>query len=160
MFFYWNCLKDVNRQHTWGNTWQLMGLRVLSGNTQKWFLLHPCWQGYQGLVDGGDNIRPATWESVSMMLQLVRANPKHLKAPKPTYFSCPDVTGKESSSSSINKDRAKHFFLLSLSFFQFLLDIRVGLWSAVPVVRTSAPRRDEPRLLTTWWSWASPTCVW
>lgn len=28
-------------------------------------------QGYQGLVDGGDNIRPATWESVSMMLQLV-----------------------------------------------------------------------------------------
>lgn len=30
-------------------------------------------QGYQGLVDGGDNIRPATWESVSMMLQLVSA---------------------------------------------------------------------------------------
>lgn len=28
-------------------------------------------QGYQGLVDGGDHIRPATWESVSMMLQLV-----------------------------------------------------------------------------------------
>ncbi|KPP76039.1 ATP-dependent 6-phosphofructokinase, muscle type-like, partial [Scleropages formosus] len=27
-------------------------------------------KGYQGLVDGGDNIRPATWESVSMMLQL------------------------------------------------------------------------------------------
>uniref|UniRef100_A0A8C2QAD5 ATP-dependent 6-phosphofructokinase n=1 Tax=Cyprinus carpio TaxID=7962 RepID=A0A8C2QAD5_CYPCA len=26
--------------------------------------------GYQGLVDGGDNIRQATWESVSMMLQL------------------------------------------------------------------------------------------
>lgn len=56
-------------------------------------------------MDGGDNIRPATWESVSMMLQLVRANPKHLKAPKPTYFSCPDVTGKESSSSSF----ALHF---------------------------------------------------
>ena len=30
-------------------------------------------QGYQGLVDGGDNIRLATWESVSMMLQLVSA---------------------------------------------------------------------------------------
>uniref|UniRef100_A0A3Q3FFT4 ATP-dependent 6-phosphofructokinase n=1 Tax=Labrus bergylta TaxID=56723 RepID=A0A3Q3FFT4_9LABR len=29
-------------------------------------------EGYQGLVDGGDNIRLATWESVSMMLQLVR----------------------------------------------------------------------------------------
>ncbi|NXV20594.1 PFKAM protein, partial [Cepphus grylle] len=28
-------------------------------------------QGYQGLVDGGDNIKEATWESVSMMLQLV-----------------------------------------------------------------------------------------
>ncbi|KAJ6654750.1 hypothetical protein lerEdw1_006613 [Lerista edwardsae] len=27
-------------------------------------------EGYQGLVDGGDNIREATWESVSMMLQL------------------------------------------------------------------------------------------
>lgn len=27
-------------------------------------------EGYQGLVDGGDNIRMATWESVSMMLQL------------------------------------------------------------------------------------------
>ncbi|KAM4571785.1 phosphofructokinase, muscle a isoform 2-T2 [Fundulus diaphanus] len=27
-------------------------------------------EGYQGLVDGGDHIRPATWESVSMMLQL------------------------------------------------------------------------------------------
>ncbi|KAK2889350.1 hypothetical protein Q8A67_014725 [Cirrhinus molitorella] len=27
-------------------------------------------EGYQGLVDGGGNIRQATWESVSMMLQL------------------------------------------------------------------------------------------
>nr|XP_054505083.1 ATP-dependent 6-phosphofructokinase, muscle type isoform X5 [Agelaius phoeniceus] len=27
-------------------------------------------EGYQGLVDGGDHIREATWESVSMMLQL------------------------------------------------------------------------------------------
>uniref|UniRef100_A0A8D3CET9 6-phosphofructokinase n=1 Tax=Scophthalmus maximus TaxID=52904 RepID=A0A8D3CET9_SCOMX len=27
-------------------------------------------EGYQGLVDGGENIRLATWESVSMMLQL------------------------------------------------------------------------------------------
>lgn len=34
------------------------------------------WQGYQGLVDGGDNIHPATWESVSMMLQLVRRKQK------------------------------------------------------------------------------------
>uniref|UniRef100_A0A4W2D0H3 6-phosphofructokinase type A n=1 Tax=Bos indicus x Bos taurus TaxID=30522 RepID=A0A4W2D0H3_BOBOX len=31
------------------------------------FFVH---EGYQGLVDGGDNIREATWESVSMMLQL------------------------------------------------------------------------------------------
>uniref|UniRef100_A0A3B3R855 Phosphofructokinase domain-containing protein n=1 Tax=Paramormyrops kingsleyae TaxID=1676925 RepID=A0A3B3R855_9TELE len=35
----------------------------------KVFFIH---EGYQGLVDGGDHIRPATWESVSMMLQLVR----------------------------------------------------------------------------------------
>ncbi|XP_074835569.1 ATP-dependent 6-phosphofructokinase, muscle type [Carettochelys insculpta] len=27
-------------------------------------------EGYQGLVDGGDNLKEATWESVSMMLQL------------------------------------------------------------------------------------------
>ncbi|XP_034392829.1 phosphofructokinase, muscle a [Cyclopterus lumpus] len=33
----------------------------------KVFFVH---EGYQGLVDGGDNIHPATWESVSMMLQL------------------------------------------------------------------------------------------
>lgn len=32
----------------------------------------PSPQGYQGLVDGGDNIKEATWDSVSMMLQLVR----------------------------------------------------------------------------------------
>ncbi|XP_028849530.1 ATP-dependent 6-phosphofructokinase, muscle type-like [Denticeps clupeoides] len=31
------------------------------------FFVH---EGYQGLVDGGENIRLATWESVSMMLQL------------------------------------------------------------------------------------------
>ncbi|KAI7794201.1 phosphofructokinase, muscle a [Triplophysa rosa] len=33
----------------------------------KVFFVH---EGYQGLVDGGDHIRPGTWESVSMMLQL------------------------------------------------------------------------------------------
>ncbi|KAJ8260338.1 hypothetical protein GJAV_G00179810 [Gymnothorax javanicus] len=33
----------------------------------KVYFIH---EGYQGLVDGGDNIRLATWESVSMMLQL------------------------------------------------------------------------------------------
>ncbi|KAJ0036832.1 hypothetical protein NQD34_005509 [Periophthalmus magnuspinnatus] len=33
----------------------------------KVFFVH---EGYQGLVDGGDHIKPATWESVSMMLQL------------------------------------------------------------------------------------------
>lgn len=38
-----------------------------------------CCQGYQGLVDGGDHIRPATWESVSMMLQLVRRSTRMQK---------------------------------------------------------------------------------
>ncbi|XP_043939416.1 ATP-dependent 6-phosphofructokinase, muscle type isoform X2 [Protopterus annectens] len=33
----------------------------------KVFFVH---EGYQGLVDGGDNIKEATWESVSLMLQL------------------------------------------------------------------------------------------
>lgn len=36
-----------------------------------------CLQGYQGLVDGGDNIKLATWESVSMMLQLVSPVIRH-----------------------------------------------------------------------------------
>lgn len=30
-----------------------------------------CDQGYQGMVDGGENIEEASWESVSSMLQLV-----------------------------------------------------------------------------------------
>lgn len=29
------------------------------------------YQGYQGMVDGGENIREASWESVSSMLQVV-----------------------------------------------------------------------------------------
>ncbi|XP_036418312.1 ATP-dependent 6-phosphofructokinase, platelet type [Colossoma macropomum] len=33
----------------------------------KVYFIH---EGYQGMVDGGDNIREATWESVSSMLQL------------------------------------------------------------------------------------------
>ncbi|KAK2510721.1 hypothetical protein Q9233_017475 [Columba guinea] len=38
-------------------------------------------EGYQGLVDGGDNIKEATWESVSMMLQLdFRTREGRLKA--------------------------------------------------------------------------------
>lgn len=37
-------------------------------NVYSFFL---CNQGYQGMVDGGDNIKEATWESVSSMLQLV-----------------------------------------------------------------------------------------
>lgn len=49
----------------------------LKQNIQKTVCLHiyslcACvLQGYQGLVDGGDHICLATWESVSMMLQLV-----------------------------------------------------------------------------------------
>lgn len=31
----------------------------------------PFCQGYQGMVDGGDNIKEATWESVSSMLEVV-----------------------------------------------------------------------------------------
>ena len=35
-------------------------------------------QGYQGMVDGGENIEEATWESVSSMLQVVRDEPPAL----------------------------------------------------------------------------------
>lgn len=40
---------------------------------KRLFPLFP--QGYQGLVDGGDNIAEANWESVSSILQVVRAEP-------------------------------------------------------------------------------------
>ena len=33
-------------------------------------------QGYQGMVDGGDNIKEANWESVSSMIQVVSAGPE------------------------------------------------------------------------------------
>ncbi|KAB5583750.1 hypothetical protein PHYPO_G00099260 [Pangasianodon hypophthalmus] len=42
-------------------------VRVSIYTGAKVYFVH---EGYQGLVDGGDHIRPATWESVSMMLQL------------------------------------------------------------------------------------------
>lgn len=42
------------------------------GKRCRLITVHPTHQGYQGLVDGGDHIKEATWESVSMMLQLVR----------------------------------------------------------------------------------------
>lgn len=35
----------------------------------------PVSQGYEGLVEGGDNIKPATWLSVSNIIQLVRVDP-------------------------------------------------------------------------------------
>lgn len=35
----------------------------------------PVSQGYEGLVEGGDNIKPATWLSVSNIIQLVRVAP-------------------------------------------------------------------------------------
>lgn len=31
-----------------------------------------CFQGYEGLVEGGENIKPANWLSVSNIIQLVR----------------------------------------------------------------------------------------
>lgn len=34
--------------------------------------LCPLFQGYEGLVEGGENIKPATWLSVSNIIQLVR----------------------------------------------------------------------------------------
>ncbi|KAG8514089.1 ATP-dependent 6-phosphofructokinase, muscle type, partial [Galemys pyrenaicus] len=42
------------------------------------FFVH---EGYQGLVDGGDHIREATWESVSMMLQLSHVSVEELTSP-------------------------------------------------------------------------------
>lgn len=34
-------------------------------------MLTPVFQGYQGMVDGGDNIKEADWASVSGIMQIV-----------------------------------------------------------------------------------------
>lgn len=43
-------------------------LQTLSSQTSEILFL---FQGYQGMVDGGDNIVEVSWESVSSILQVV-----------------------------------------------------------------------------------------
>lgn len=46
----------------------------LQGHINKNFVPIMCsifYQGYQGLVDGGDNIKEAKWEEMSGIIQLV-----------------------------------------------------------------------------------------
>lgn len=50
---------------------KLVKATILGINVKCIFFFFLCNQGYQGMVDGGDNIKEATWESVSSMLQLV-----------------------------------------------------------------------------------------
>lgn len=46
-------------------------MRVLLAAVPR--LMPPLWfQGYEGLVEGGENVKPANWLSVSNIIQLVR----------------------------------------------------------------------------------------
>lgn len=90
-------------------------------------------QGYQGMVDGGDNIKEATWESVSSMLQVVSST---------SDLPCLWVNSK------------------NISLQQVSVALRVELLSAVPAVKSSAPMRAVWRQHTTWCSAASPICAW
>uniref|UniRef100_A0A8C5H5A1 ATP-dependent 6-phosphofructokinase n=1 Tax=Gouania willdenowi TaxID=441366 RepID=A0A8C5H5A1_GOUWI len=67
-----NFLLCVSTQNAWScfpgmNAAVRATVRVGLYTGAKVYFVH---EGYQGLVDGADNIRLATWESVSMMLQL------------------------------------------------------------------------------------------
>ncbi|MEQ2219632.1 hypothetical protein XENOCAPTIV_021050 [Xenoophorus captivus] len=50
----------------------------------KVYFIH---EGYQGMVDGGDYIKEATWESVSSVLQVVIVM---LKDPAMTHLQWPN----------------------------------------------------------------------
>lgn len=66
------------------------------------------------MVDGGDNIKEATWESVSSMLQVVSST---------SDLPCLWVNSK------------------NISLQQVSVALRVELLSAVPAVKSSAPTR-------------------
>lgn len=50
-------------------------------------------QGYQGMVDGGDNIEEASWESVSSMLQVVSSAINAFRQNTMDLFNIITVTG-------------------------------------------------------------------
>ena len=50
--------------------------------------LPPRFQGYEGLVEGGENIKPANWLSVSNIIQLVRPVPAALPAVSARTGTC------------------------------------------------------------------------
>uniref|UniRef100_A0A4W5RB73 6-phosphofructokinase n=1 Tax=Hucho hucho TaxID=62062 RepID=A0A4W5RB73_9TELE len=65
----WDCASDVKQPFcaTGMNAAVRATVRMGIYTGAKVYFVH---EGYQGLVDGGDNIKLATWESVSMMLHL------------------------------------------------------------------------------------------
>lgn len=55
----------VNQMLLDGHVWYLFN------HKESFHVFFFLYQGYQGMVDGGENIEEATWESVSSMLQVV-----------------------------------------------------------------------------------------
>lgn len=78
-----------------------------------------------------------------------------VEKPNPVY----NITMDIHYSSSVSKPLHA---CLSVSGFRAVsvFPCRAALSSAVPAARTSEAEREEWRRLATWWSWASPTCVW
>ena len=42
-------------------------------------------QGYQGLVDGGDNIKEVRWEEMSGIIELVWISPRQIYIPSGSF---------------------------------------------------------------------------
>ena len=61
------CLADILKSCFLGMRMEPMKNKVLYLSEVFFFHL----QGYQGLVDGGDNIKEVTWEDVSGIIELV-----------------------------------------------------------------------------------------
>uniref|UniRef100_A0A8C1V4V1 6-phosphofructokinase type C n=1 Tax=Cyprinus carpio TaxID=7962 RepID=A0A8C1V4V1_CYPCA len=64
---YFSFLGNLSFQHSWMNAAVRAVVRMGIYVGAKVYFVH---EGYQGMVDGGDNIKEATWESVSSMLQM------------------------------------------------------------------------------------------
>ena len=51
-------------------------------------------QGYQGLVDGGDNIKEVQWEEMSGIIELVWISPRQIYIPTGSLNCWPSLTTK------------------------------------------------------------------
>ena len=63
---------------------RVVGVQCIYPN-QLILLLFYVSQGYQGLVDGGDNIKEVQWEEMSGIIQLVWISPRQIYIPSGSF---------------------------------------------------------------------------